>query len=39
MPYLHGAYGEIGDSKVTEVRQGSVICAYIGTAPVNLVRG
>ena len=37
MPYLHGAYGEIGDSKVTEVRQGSVICAYIGTAPVNLV--
>lgn len=39
MPYLHGAYGEIGNSKVTEVRQGSVICAYIGTAPVNLVRG
>ena len=32
-------HGEIGDSKVTEVRQGSVICAYIGTAPVNLVRG
>lgn len=39
MPYKHGTYGEIGDSRVTDVTQGNVVAAYIGTAPINLVRG
>ncbi len=39
MAYLHGAYGEIGESKVASVTQADVVAAYIGTAPVNLIRG
>ena len=39
MPYKHGTYGEIGDSRVADVTQADVVAAYIGTAPVNLVRG
>ncbi len=39
MAYLHGAYGEIGDSKVASTTQADVVAAYIGTAPVNLIRG
>lgn len=39
MEYKHGAYGEIGSSKVTDARQGNVVDAYIGTAPINLIRG
>lgn len=38
MAYLHGAYGEIGESKVASVTQADVVAAYIGTAPVNLIR-
>lgn len=39
MAYLHGAYGEILDSKTTSAKQTDVVAAYIGTAPVNLIRG
>ena len=39
MAYKHGAYGEITSSKVTDAKQGDVVAAYIGTAPVNLIRG
>ena len=38
MAYLHGAYGEITDSKVTPAIQADVVAAYIGTAPINLIR-
>ena len=39
MGYKHGAYGEITESKVTEIKQANVVAAYIGTAPINLIRG
>ena len=39
MAYKHGAYGEIVSSKVTDAKQSNVVAAYIGTAPINLVRG
>lgn len=39
MAYKHGAYGIITDSKVERATQGDTVAAYIGTAPVNLVRG
>lgn len=39
MDYTHGAYGEIGDSKVTSATQVNVTSAFIGTAPINLIRG
>ena len=39
MAYKHGAYGEITDSKVTNATQADVVAAYIGTAPINLIRG
>ena len=39
MAYKHGAYGEITTSKVTAAKQGDVVAAYIGTAPINLIRG
>lgn len=39
MAYKHGAYGEIAASKVTDAQQSDVVAAYIGTAPVNLIRG
>lgn len=39
MAYKHGAYGVITDSKVTDAQQADVVAAYIGTAPVNLIRG
>lgn len=39
MAYKHGAYGEITDSKVTAADQADVVAAYIGTAPINLIRG
>lgn len=38
MAYLHGTYGEITDSKVTNATQADVVAAYIGTAPINLIR-
>lgn len=39
MAYLHGAYGEILASKTTSAKQADAVTAYIGTAPVNLIRG
>ena len=39
MAYKHGAYGEITTSKVTDAKQADVVAAYIGTAPINLIRG
>lgn len=39
MAYKHGAYGEITSGKVTDAQQSDVVAAYIGTAPVNLIRG
>ena len=39
MAYKHGAYGEITPSKVKRITQGDVVVGYIGTAPVNLIRG
>ena len=39
MAYKHGAYGEITSSKVTDAKQVNVVAAYIGTAPINLIRG
>lgn len=39
MAYKHGAYGEIMDSKVSAATQADVVAAYIGTAPINLIRG
>ena len=39
MGYKHGAYGEISDSKATNATQADVVAAYIGTAPINLIRG
>ena len=39
MAYIHGAHGELASSKVTNAQQGNVVAAYIGVAPVNLIRG
>lgn len=39
MGYKHGAYGELTDSKVQSATQADVVAAYIGTAPINLIRG
>lgn len=39
MAYKHGAYGELANSKVTSAKQANVVAAYIGTAPINLIRG
>lgn len=39
MAYKHGAYGQIDESKVADATQADVVAAYIGTAPINLVRG
>lgn len=39
MAYKHGAYGDITASKVTDAKQGNSVAAYIGTAPINLIRG
>lgn len=37
--YKHGTYGEIGESVVTAVDKSETVTVYIGTAPVNLIRG
>lgn len=39
MSYKHGTYGEITNSKVASTAQSATVAAYVGTAPVNLVRG
>ncbi|WPX39439.1 hypothetical protein QET93_007800 [Akkermansia sp. N21116] len=37
--YLHGAYGGIGATQAQSAIQAGTIPVYVGTAPVNLVRG
>lgn len=37
--YLYGAYGHIGDTVAQSSVQAGTIPVYIGTAPVNLIRG
>lgn len=37
--YLYGAYGHIGDTVAQNAVQAGTVPVYIGTAPVNLVRG
>ena len=37
--YLYGAYGHIGETVAQSVVQAGTVPVYIGTAPVNLVRG
>ena len=37
--YKHGAYGALGDSVVRAADTAETVPVYIGTAPVNLVRG
>ena len=39
MPYKHGTYGEFADSVSRPSTQASTVAVYIGTAPVNLIRG
>lgn len=39
MAYIHGAYGEILASRTASAKQTDAVLAYIGTAPVNLIRG
>lgn len=39
MPYKHGAYGEITSSQVANARSVDVTAVYVGTAPINLIRG
>lgn len=39
MAYIHGAHGQIVDSRVADATQAQTVAAYIGTAPVNLIRG
>lgn len=38
MAYKHGAYGEFTSTRVTNAKQSDVVVAYIGTAPINLIR-
>lgn len=37
--YKHGTYGEMGGSVVTAADKSETVTVYIGTAPVNLIRG
>jgi phage tail sheath protein FI len=37
--YLYGAYGHIGDTVAQSAVQAGTIPVYVGTAPVNLIRG
>lgn len=37
--YLYGAYGHLGDSIAQSAVQAGTVAVYVGTAPINLVRG
>lgn len=37
--YLYGAYGHVGDSVAQSAVQTGTVPVYVGTAPVNLIRG
>ncbi|MDR1299283.1 MAG: phage tail sheath family protein, partial [Oscillospiraceae bacterium] len=37
--YLYGAYGHLGESAAQNAVQAGTVAVYVGTAPVNLVRG
>ena len=37
--YLYGAYGRIGSTIAKSATQAGTVVVYIGTAPVNLIRG
>lgn len=37
--YKHGTYGHLGETQAKSAAQSGTIAAYVGTAPVNLVRG
>ncbi len=37
--YLHGTYGAVGKTQAISATQAGTIPVYIGTAPVNLIRG
>lgn len=39
MPYLYGTYGTIVESTVTQSSDTGTIPAYIGTAPIHLIKG
>ena len=39
MAYKHGTYGELRASKVKSSTNSDTVVVYVGTAPVNLVRG
>lgn len=39
MAYKHGTIGEVMATRVTDAQRGDVVAAYIGTAPINLIRG
>ena len=39
MAYKHGTYGELTASKVKGTASADTVVVYVGTAPVNLVRG
>ena len=38
MPYKHGTFGEITESKVRNAAKSDTDAVYIGTAPDNLIR-
>ena len=37
--YLYGAYGKLGQTIARNAIQSGTVSVYVGTAPVNLVRG
>ena len=39
MPYMHGTYGEFAASIGGAITQSDTVAVYIGTLPINLVRG
>ena len=39
MAYKHGTYGELTASKVKSAATTDTVVVYVGTAPINLIRG